>query len=442
MAQATANITIGLNDGQSGNTPATKVVSGIACSGTLNDYIQPQQIGLPAPVNLGASLPAGSGNLTSGTYYYKVTALNGTGETTPSQEVSVIVFNGLVQLSWPALPGATSYRIYRGTISNGQSVYYTSPTSSYLDTGAWGTSGSVPGSNTTQVSAPGTVTPTGSTTGGTLAAATYYYKVTALNAVGETTGSSEANVTTTGSTSSVALAWAAVAGASSYRIYRGTSASGENVYYTSSVNSFTDTNATSTSGSVPGSNTTQVSAPGTITPAVSAVGGFLPAGTYFYKITAVNAVGETTPSSEASATTVGNTSSILLTWATVPGAVSYSIYRGTTTGSENKVISVSTNSYLDTTVPSTSGSAPTSNGTGSTWSPTLPISPIQFLYVRNLSPINTLTISATPTGGSSQTLAVLAPYPLGALLVTGGGYTAVSGSASAPGTPVEAIFNG
>src|SRR5258708_5801559 len=46
------------------------------------------------------------------------------------------------------------------------------------------------------ISAPGTVTPVGSTTGGTLAAATYFYKVTALSSLGETTGSPEASVTT------------------------------------------------------------------------------------------------------------------------------------------------------------------------------------------------------------------------------------------------------
>ncbi|HEV2709144.1 MAG TPA: hypothetical protein VGU67_02925 [Edaphobacter sp.] len=104
--------------------------------------------------------------------------------------------------------------------------------------------------------APGTVTPTPSTTGGTLAAGNYFYKVTALNAAGETTGSAEASTTTTGSTGSVALAWAAVSGATSYRVYRGTAAGAESVFYTTGTNSYTDTNAASTAGTVPTTNTT------------------------------------------------------------------------------------------------------------------------------------------------------------------------------------------
>ena len=113
-------------------------------------------------------------------------------------------------------------------------------------------------SNGAGIVAPGTVTPTGSSTGGTLAAATYYYKVTALNAAGETVGSPEANVTTTGATSSVALAWAAVTGATSYKVYRGTAAGLESVFYTTATNSFTDTGAAATAGTVPTVNTTAV----------------------------------------------------------------------------------------------------------------------------------------------------------------------------------------
>jgi hypothetical protein len=113
------------------------------------------------------------------------------------------------------------------------------------------------GAAAASISAPGTVTPTPSSTGGTLAAHTYFYEVTATNAVGETTASPETSgVTTTGTTSSVALAWASVPGATGYRIYRGQSSGGENTYYTSATNSFTDTGAAGTAGSPPGTNTT------------------------------------------------------------------------------------------------------------------------------------------------------------------------------------------
>jgi len=108
------------------------------------------------------------------------------------------------------------------------------------------------------IAIPTAVVPTPSTAGGTLAANTYFYRVTALNGAGETTGSVEVTATTTGATGSVALVWAAVAGATSYRIYRGTAAGAENVFYTSAVASFTDTGAASTGGTVPVSNTATV----------------------------------------------------------------------------------------------------------------------------------------------------------------------------------------
>lgn len=99
---------------------------------------------------------------------------------------------------------------------------------------------------------PGTYAPvlTGSTTGGTLAAATYYYRVVAYDAAGVQIGySAESSVVTTGATSSVVVRNYEVRGATSYRVYRGTSAGGENVYYTTSGTSYTDTNAASTGGS-------------------------------------------------------------------------------------------------------------------------------------------------------------------------------------------------
>jgi hypothetical protein len=111
-----------------------------------------------------------------------------------------------------------------------------------------GTTLSIGGSSLT---APGTVTPTGSTTGGTLAAAAYFYKVTAVGGGGETAGSPEATVTTTGSTSSVALAWAAITGATGYKVYRGTAAGAESVYFTTVANSFNDVGGAGTAGTVP-----------------------------------------------------------------------------------------------------------------------------------------------------------------------------------------------
>ena len=106
----------------------------------------------------------------------------------------------------------------------------------------------------------GTFVATPSTTGGTLAAGTYYYQIVAVDIYGNTTTpSGEANATTTGTTSSIALSWNAVTGSASYRVYRGIASNAQTVYYTSSINSYTDVNATAVSGTVPTSNTTYLS---------------------------------------------------------------------------------------------------------------------------------------------------------------------------------------
>src|SRR5262249_44810508 len=122
---------------------------------------------------------------------------------------------------------------------------------------------------------------------------TYYYKVTALNAVGEGPRSNERSATpptpastpgvptlapATPGNGSVALSWSAPAsdgGAAitSYAIYRGTSSGGESLLdsTTGPVTTYTDS---------------------------SVVNGTK----YFYKVTAINMVGESQPSNEVSAT--------------------------------------------------------------------------------------------------------------------------------------------
>ena len=85
--------------------------------------------------------------------------------------------------------------------------------------------------------------------GGTLAADTYYYYITALNDTGETHTSPHQPATTTGATSSVDLVWNAVKGATSYRIYRRKLSDGAGVtaeYYDiagGATTTYTDTNA-------------------------------------------------------------------------------------------------------------------------------------------------------------------------------------------------------
>ena len=74
----------------------------------------------------------------------------------------------------------------------------------------------------------------------------------------------------------------------------------------------------------------------------------------------------------------------------------------------------------------------------------LPVSPTQFLYVKNLHATQTLTVTWTPNGGSSNT--VLTLYPGSAILfveaATGAGITALSLTGSSAATTCEYVLAG
>lgn len=101
----------------------------------------------------------------------------------------------------------------------------------------------------------------GITTGsGTLAAATYYYKVTAVNVNGETTGSAEVSHVLAAPGGNQ-VTWGAISGATGYNIYRSTVTNTE--HFLASVGSpavtfLDDGSLTPTSTPVPSSNTTNV----------------------------------------------------------------------------------------------------------------------------------------------------------------------------------------
>jgi hypothetical protein len=120
-------------------------------TGVLSYYLALQKAlkGLGAPAGLGATLAAG-GSLTSGTtYYYVVTAIDGTGgETVASSEVSATPSGGnlSIKLTWNIVPTAFGYNIYRSTspgaeiklVAAGLPVLQPSPltaTVSFTDTG-------------------------------------------------------------------------------------------------------------------------------------------------------------------------------------------------------------------------------------------------------------------------------------------------------------------
>jgi hypothetical protein len=108
------------------------------------------------------------------------------------------------------------------------------------------------------IGAVGTVTATPFTTGGTLAAGTYYYRVTPLNdesyngnnAYGTT--SVEVSAVTTGTTGRVSLSWPAVANATHYRVFRGTAAGTYTGYLlVTGAITLSDTGTGLTAGTIP-----------------------------------------------------------------------------------------------------------------------------------------------------------------------------------------------
>jgi hypothetical protein len=107
---------------------------------------------LSTPTSVTAGAGTG-GSLPAGTHYFKVVAVLPTGPGTAvsaaSAQVSATVGSGgAVTLSWGRVSGAESYRVYRGTSSNGQSVYLTTSSNSIVYKGGGESSGKPPTSGT------------------------------------------------------------------------------------------------------------------------------------------------------------------------------------------------------------------------------------------------------------------------------------------------------
>lgn len=107
---------------------------------------------LAAPVLTKGATTTTGGTFAAGTFFWKVTALTGYGETAGSNEVTAtLVATGTQALSWAAVPGATLYRVYRGTVTNTENVLVTTvaaTVTSYIDTGSAGTSQAIPTTST------------------------------------------------------------------------------------------------------------------------------------------------------------------------------------------------------------------------------------------------------------------------------------------------------
>jgi fibronectin type 3 domain-containing protein len=208
------------------------------------------------------------------TYFYVASAVNSAGESANSSEVSAkptapaqapAVPTGLtataasaqVSLTWSASATATSYNVKRSTTTGGPYTTISSPTAANL-------------------------TDTGLTNG-----TAYFYVVSAVNSTGESANSAQASATpaaptqapaapagliATGGNAQVALTWTASSGATSYHVKRATTT---------------------------GRPYTQVAAP---TAANFTDTGLTNGTTYFYVVSALNSIGESANSAQASAT--------------------------------------------------------------------------------------------------------------------------------------------
>ena len=271
------------------------------------------------------------------TYYYKVRALNVDGAAgaysstvsgaakavAPAAPTVTMTYSdgGKPKLTWSAVSGATSYRVYRSeSRGTGYSLLGTTTSTSYVNTGA-------------------------------AVGKTYYYRVKAVNSAGTSAYSNIVSGTARtpapaapvlkGGTSSASgkpqLTWAAVDGAAKYDVYRSNSADG----------TFSKVGSTD--------KTTYVN-----TGAVQGV-------TYFYKIRAVGASGASGFSNTVAIHVAGvvkapaavvlsgikaDAAGITVTWKTTANADTYNVLRRDASNTAWKVIArgVSGTSYKDTTV--------------------------------------------------------------------------------------------
>jgi fibronectin type 3 domain-containing protein len=254
-------------------------------------------------------------------YYYRIRAVNDSGESGPSFTKNAItvpatpadakatgVSNSRIVITCNAVNGAASYKIYRSSV----------------DTGVFAPAGSGAGDTLFDTSLS--------------AATTYYYKISAVNSSGESRPSAVFNSITfpfnisaaTVTDSSITLIWPPANRAASYKVYRSAVDTGAFPLFDSvATDTFSDT-------------------------------GLAAGTTYYYKISAVNDSGKTGPPASLTASTITrapagvnasavSSSRIAITWPAVTGAATYNVYRSTVdTGTYSAIGSVAADTFSDT----------------------------------------------------------------------------------------------
>ncbi len=210
--------------------------------------------------------------------------------------------------------------------------------------------------------------------GGVWAAAQVYgWKITALNAIGETIGSAEVTVNVNDLTKTVTLTWTTVPGATSYKIYR-TATAGT---YTSPVfrsstaaTTFVDDGSAVSSGAPPTANTTGGWVLGAVLSGAGQGGVWVGTGTRYWKVTAHDSAGvEIAQTTEISVNVDDVTKRVTLSWAAFAAAANFKVWRSTSQGNYPSPALVATlasgsTAYADTGTATTTGALTTTPSYG------------------------------------------------------------------------------
>jgi parallel beta-helix repeat protein len=308
------------------------------------------------------------------TVYADTTPDGSLGAAMPSTNTATTNINQLT-VNFLSVPGATSYRVYRGTSAGAENTYFTTASPPYTDTGSAGTAGAVAAVDTTTRVGIGVTNPT----------ATLSVSGNALIQSG------------TNSTTAVQIQ----------------NSAGNNLLTADTTNMRLAVNATYAA----------MTTPTGLAAAVATAGGSLTATTtYFYKVTAIDSAGgETAASTEVSRATTGTNMTIPLTWTAVTGASGYKVYRATTTGTEVYVTTVLKNAYTDDgTILIGAASAP---GTTTAYvSTNVSNNSLQLTVGGNGTPTGQLYVGGSFGSNTTSSLAIPAAPTITAQGVTGSTY--------------------
>lgn len=117
-------------------------IGGIGTSGAMSTIERARILPTGEAPEITSIDRSGDGALDAGTWYYRVSGVTAAGETLASGEVTFFVEEpSEITLSWTAVGGATSYRVYRnadlaGAVSGGEVLLTTVPGTTFVDDGS------------------------------------------------------------------------------------------------------------------------------------------------------------------------------------------------------------------------------------------------------------------------------------------------------------------